>query len=106
WPWWKAPVRAERLALLRIGIAMCLLADIGLNYAPETLTYYATGSLGDPAVHEARFRSPRMTWSLLRGVADPAFRFLSGGIGIATTCWIVGTSLAGILAPRNAPNSD
>src|ERR1700686_3715834 len=27
WGWWTEPVRAERLALLRIGVALCLIAD-------------------------------------------------------------------------------
>src|SRR5207244_9892411 len=70
WSWWTAPVRAERLALLRIGTALALLADLLINYVPETLAFYGADALGDPAIHGWYFRPPRMTWSLLRGVGD------------------------------------
>ena len=85
WSWWSEPLRAERLALLRIGLALCLLIDIALSYAPRTLVYFATGSLGDPGIHDWRFRAPRMTWSLLRGVGDDVIVYLSLTVLIATT---------------------
>jgi hypothetical protein len=107
WPWWTEPVRAERLALLRIGIALCLLADIALNYAPETFTYFGKGELGDPAIFHWRFQPPRMTWSLLRGVGDGVIVHLSLALWIMTTGWILGTTLARLLwIHKNPPAND
>lgn len=106
WSWWTQPVRAERLALLRIGLALCLLVDIGLNYAPETITFFSTGSLGDPGLHDWRFKPPRMTWSLLRGVGDDVLIYLSLATLILTTLWILGNSSARLLARNNRPPED
>ena len=103
WNWWTVPVPAERLAMLRIGVTLCLLADISLNYAPETLAYYGQGGLGDPAMFNWRFEAPRTTWSLLRGVGDGATLYLSLAILIATTCWIFGNSLARLLLIHKDP---
>src|SRR5438552_1888456 len=50
WPWWTAPVRAERLAALRIALAGFLLLDILFTYLPDLFTYFAAGSLGDPSL--------------------------------------------------------
>src|SRR5438270_10704378 len=71
WRWWTAPVRAERLAALRIGLAFCLLLDIVLTYLPEVFTYFGPGALGDVAIHGHLAAAPRLSWSLLRGVGDP-----------------------------------
>ncbi len=106
WAWWTAPVRAERLALLRIGLALCLLADIVINYAPETLNYFGKGGIGDPAILEWRFRTDRMTWSLLRGVADSTNLYLCLTIWLAASVWIGANSLASLLLPRNLPPRD
>ncbi len=40
WRWWTEPVRAERLAALRIGLALCLLLDIVLTYLPGVGTFF------------------------------------------------------------------
>ncbi|MBM3997678.1 MAG: hypothetical protein FJ303_26545 [Planctomycetes bacterium] len=69
WGWWTEPVRAERLALLRIGVALCLVLDIAINYAPNTLFFFGKDGLGDPRVVAWQFESS-VRWSLLRGVAD------------------------------------
>src|SRR5437660_4451512 len=97
WSWWVEPVRAERLAALRIGVALCLIIDIALHYAPRTIDYFATGSLGDPGVYYWYFKSPRANWSLLRGVGDEATVYLSLAIWSAATLWILGTSVARLL---------
>lgn len=107
WLWWTEPVRAERLALLRIGLALCLIADLLSNYTFETLAYYGKGGLGDPANFEWRFRSTHMTWSLLRGVGDPANFYLSFTIWSAATFWILGNSFAWLVFLRqNPPRQD
>ena len=106
WSWWIEPVRAERLAALRIGVALCLLADIALNYAPLTFTYFGTGGLGDPRLFDWRFQPSRLNWSLLRGVDDGIMVYLSLLLLIASTCWIVGTSIARLLLLKNPPSND
>src|ERR1700722_12277560 len=88
WSWWTEPVRAERLAALRIGVALCLLADVCYHYVPEALNYFGKGGIGDPTIFNWRFQTPRTTWSLLRGVGDGANLYLALAIWIAATCWI------------------
>lgn len=92
WPmsasrWWTRPVRAERLAALRIGLALILLLDLLGTYGPNLYRFYGGNSLGDPALFEYQFEAPRWYWSLLHGVTDPlVFRG-------AMTAWIVATAL-------------
>jgi hypothetical protein len=69
WRVWTEPVRAERLAALRIGLAAVMLFDVSLSYLPRPSDFFGRGSLGDPAVFPP---SARWEWSLLRGVEDPA----------------------------------
>lgn len=112
WPWsasawWTEPVRAERLAAWRIAVAICLLFDFVYNYLPEALTYFGKGVLGDPALFDYRFRSTRMTWSLLRGVSDPSTFYLSLAIFLLMSCWIVTNSASRLIYVKsNAPASD
>ena len=100
WAWWAESVRAERLAAWRIAVALCLIADILLNYAPDTLAFYGKGGLGDPAHFDYRFEPGRLNWSLLRGVGDPANYHLSLLVWIATTFWILGNSFVRLLLQR------
>jgi len=69
WSWWTAPVRAERLAALRIGMALVLLWDILFCYLPQAGNFFGSGSLGGPEV----FAEPHMwwRWSVLRWIDDP-----------------------------------
>jgi hypothetical protein len=91
---------------LRIGLGVCLLADILLHYAPDTFLFFASGSLGDPSVFNWRFRSPRSEWSVLRGVSDPSNFYLSLGAWLVLTCWILGNAAARLLARINPPRDD
>src|SRR5919202_6457019 len=75
WPlsrsaWWTEPVRAERLAALRIGVAAVLLLDVLGTYLPRLHDFFGPDSLGSPEV----FAGGRgfLRWSVLRGVHDPA----------------------------------
>jgi hypothetical protein len=92
WPlsacrWWTRPVRAERLAALRIGLSLVLLFDLLTTYLPTLHTFYGQDSLGQPSFFDYRFKAPRWNWSLLRGVQDPAvFR-------AALVIWVVATAL-------------
>jgi uncharacterized membrane protein YphA (DoxX/SURF4 family) len=89
WPWWTEPVRAERLAALRIGLAFCLLLDILLTYHPGVFTYFSPDALGDPTVYGWLKDSPRLTWSLLHGFGDPLLSFLALAGWVALTVWMV-----------------
>jgi len=103
WAWWTEPVRAERLAAWRVGVALCVIIDLLVNYLPWTIAYYGKGGLGDPANFDWRFQAHRTTWSLLRGVGDPANFYLSLTIWIAATFWILGNSLSTLLLCRSKP---
>jgi uncharacterized membrane protein YphA (DoxX/SURF4 family) len=77
WPlarsrWWNDPVRAERLAALRVAVALVLLIDILTAYVPRATDFYGAGSLGDPTVFEAWRAAPRLNWSLLLVNDEPA----------------------------------
>ncbi len=89
WRWWTEPVRAERLAALRIGLAACLLLDILLTYLPGVFTFYSHDSLGDPAIYGWLAGSPRLSWSLLRGFGDPLLSFLALAGWVAASGWMV-----------------
>ena len=69
-PWWTKPVRAERLAALRIGVAIMLLVDVFTLYLPHADAFFGRDSLGSPEVFAPSALSLR--WSLLRGVESPA----------------------------------
>lgn len=64
--WWTEPVRAERLAALRIGIALVLLLDILETYLPHVHDFFGPNSLGSSDVFAARVQSPYAYWSVLR----------------------------------------
>jgi hypothetical protein len=67
--WWTRPVRAERLAAFRIGVALVLLFDILGTYLPQAGDFFGRNSLGSPEVFAAtRDYAPR--WTLLSGVTD------------------------------------
>ena len=77
WPlgrsrWWTQPIRAERLAALRIGLAAVLLLDVLTTYLPHAADFYGRDSLGAPAVFAGRFAGGHAYWSLLEGVESPA----------------------------------
>jgi hypothetical protein len=77
WPlgrsrWWTQPVRAERLAALRIGLAAVLLLDVLATYLPHAADFYGRDSLGAPHVFAGRFADGRAYWSLLECVESPA----------------------------------
>ena len=68
WPWWTRPVRAERLAALRIGLAAVLLLDVLLTYLPPAADLFGPDSLGGPETFADRGRGGNWHWSLLWGV--------------------------------------
>lgn len=71
WPlrssvWWTEPVRAERLAALRIGLAVSLLLDILGIYMPYASDIFRMGS----PQNVSSLPAPTLPWLLLRGVED------------------------------------
>jgi Vitamin K-dependent gamma-carboxylase len=70
WAWWTAPVRAERLAALRIGVALVLLFDVLGTYVPQADVFFGTNSLGSPEVF-APGPHTVARWCAFRSVTDP-----------------------------------
>ncbi len=70
WRWLTKPVRAERLAALRIGLALVMLLDVLLTLFLPSGDLFGPDSLGEPHVFSWRYlehkkESPKR-WSLLR----------------------------------------
>jgi hypothetical protein len=96
WPlsrsrWWTEPVRAERLAALRIGLAATLLVDLLSSYAPHVHDFFGE-RLGTPAL--SSYWTDWATywrWSLLRNVTDG--RVVEAALWVfvaATACLLLG----------------
>ncbi len=89
WNWWVKPVRAERLAALRIGLSVCLLVDILTTYWPHLFDFFGTGGMGSPEFFEYYGRPPRLHWSLLRGFGHPLLSMLALLAWLGLTAWLV-----------------
>jgi len=70
-PWWTEPVRAERLAAFRIGVATVLLYDILICYLPYLDVFLGPDSLGAADVFVERGADRIFHWSIFRWVDDP-----------------------------------
>src|SRR5438105_7935770 len=66
WRWLNEPVRAERLAALRIGVAVLTILDVLLTFLPISADIAGSDSVMSPRLDN----SPR--WRLLANVRDPA----------------------------------
>jgi uncharacterized membrane protein YphA (DoxX/SURF4 family) len=99
WGWWTRPVRAERLAALRIGLAGCLLIDILTSYGPHLAEFFGQGGLGGAKLFAYYGAAPRLNWSLLRGFGDPLLSALAFGAWGMLTIWFA-LDLWGIRAFR------
>lgn len=71
-PWWTEPIRAERLAALRIGTGLVLLLDILITWLPYVSMLYGQDSLGAPEVFGTADPYPIWPWSPLANLASPA----------------------------------
>src|SRR5713101_7632648 len=111
WRWLAAPVRAERLAVLRIGLALFLLIDVLTTYIPNATLFYGADSFAGPGTsnwndqvkqptnwppHSSEeawdyYENPpsRWYWSLLYHVEDARIIYL------AMAAWVV--ALVGLL---------
>lgn len=65
WKWLTEPIRAERLAALRIGTGVVLLIDLLYFHLPYFRWFYGPNSLAEPGVFADRFASPHWHWSVL-----------------------------------------
>jgi hypothetical protein len=83
------PVRAERLAALRIGMAGCLLIDILTSYRAGLHDFFGQGGLGGAQTFAYYGEAPRLNWSLLRGFGDSLLSALALTIWTALTLWLV-----------------
>jgi hypothetical protein len=83
--WWAEPIRAERLAALRIGLAAVLLVDILALYLPQAQILFGADSLGSPDI----FWKNRTghSWSILGAVEDAAW------IRTAMNAWAILTGM-------------
>src|SRR5215468_10150160 len=71
WRWLNEPVRAERLAALRIGVAVLTILDVLLTFLPISADIAGPDSIMSPRLLAERLdNSPR--WSLLADGRDPA----------------------------------
>ncbi len=89
WTWWTRPVRAERLAALRIGLAGFLLVDILTSYGPHLADFFGTGGLGGAQLFAYYGAAPKLNWSILRGLGDPLVSALALGSWFVLTAWLV-----------------
>jgi hypothetical protein len=93
WQWWTAPVRAERLAALRIGLAAWLLVDVLTTYLPNVTTFYGANSLGAPPLYNWMWTENRWGWSLFYGVQNHTYLYagmivwIIAIIGLLTGCF-------------------
>jgi hypothetical protein len=73
WSWWTEPVRAERLAALRIGVGIALMVDVLGTYLPRAGDFFGRDSLGAPGVLTWPVVHP-LDWhrGLLFGIESPA----------------------------------
>jgi hypothetical protein len=83
WRWWSEPVPAQRLASLRIGLAVVLLVDLLTSYGPHLHDLFGPDSLGSSELFSSYTQSPRWRWSIFRGFDHP----LLSGLALGT--WIV-----------------
>lgn len=65
WGWWTEPVPAERVAALRVAVALVLLVDIGAGYLPHFTAFFGPEVAG-LHLYDGRFRADHGYWSVLR----------------------------------------
>jgi hypothetical protein len=91
WCWWTAPVPAEQLASLRIGIAAVLLWDIVQNYLPVAESLYSDVGMAPPQVLRSGGQASPWAWSLLGSgdVVAPGLVWPSLGASPEVVFWIM-----------------
>lgn len=95
WRSWTEPAPAERLAALRIGLAMVLLVDVLTSYWPNLEFFFGPESLTrQPGLDPFAYYTspPRWSWSLLRGLDQPNNFALILGLWGVVTVWALASS--------------
>jgi hypothetical protein len=93
WKWWTQPVRAERLAALRIGLAAVLLFDVLTTYLPNVKTFYGRDSLGAWPLFKDLWTTTKWNWSLFYCVEDHTYLYagmivwIVAIVGLMTGCF-------------------
>jgi hypothetical protein len=90
WPWWTAPVPAERLAALRIGLAAVLLCDLLTTYQSALPRFFGRGGLGGAEVLGESLWPRTWNWSLLAGAGDDTLRWALLAWVAAAVCLLLG----------------
>jgi hypothetical protein len=85
WRWWTAPVAAERLAALRIGLAVMLVIDILCTYLPNLDAFFLDSGPSGSRVFGWYSQSPRWTWTVMHGLGDPFLATIILFVWLATT---------------------
>jgi hypothetical protein len=101
WKSWTEPVRAERLAALRIGVAMIALLDVLTTFLPRVHDFFGPDSLARFARRDLfgyYTEAPRWNWSLFRGLGQPANLIPISFIAAALGLWV----LAGFAERRDS----
>jgi hypothetical protein len=89
--WWTEPVRAERLAALRIGVAAVLLVDLLVTYLPHLEDLFAAGGLGGASVFPGMFGGSSWNWSLFKYANSPALVWSAFIVWLlAAVCLLIG----------------
>jgi hypothetical protein len=82
---WHAPVRAERLALMRILLALALLTDQLFQLLPNFEEFFGAGGVAPAGLHDAfQLRSWRWTVLFFNG-DDPAVLYPVFALWVAAT---------------------
>lgn len=100
-PWWTEPVRAERLAALRIGVAAVLLLDILTTYLPWAADFFGSASVGSPVPWVEKYGANPWRWSPVHFIREPwMWRVLLGIWALTALALMVGfqTRIAALLA--------
>ncbi len=66
WGWLATPIPAERMAALRIAVAVTLLLDLCTTYLPYFTLFFGTEWFGGASLSDSRFVPGHYSWSLLR----------------------------------------
>jgi hypothetical protein len=87
--WWTEPVRAERLAALRIAAGMALLLDILFTFWPQAPILFAPDKLGSTGGFPESRLLPYWPVSPLEGVASAADWHIVMGIWVGSALLMV-----------------
>lgn len=111
WPWLTAPIRAERLAALRIGLSLCLLIDILFTYLPDAGLWFTAKGVGGSELFGWLTKEGSGRWTLFplhpdAGTAEAlmllwALTTLTLLLGFLTRisailCWALAVSVANV----------